>query len=488
MKAPRAYATFRTLRQQPLWRLLAADKGPVTLALLASLFPESERVVSSSVLLDRLAGELEELRALGEELPQAARGYIDDWRSQGWLSRTLPAGASEEQYELTADAASAIRYISSLLTPRPRATESRLATIIDRVMRLADETDPDAASRLRALHSERDRIDRECASLVAGNIKTLPEDRALERVQEIVQLTEELSADFRRVRAEFGEINAGLRTRLLDPELQRGDVLAQLFADVDVIADSDAGRSFAAFWALLTDPEKSAALEEALSATLSRPFSKSISRKDRLFLLHMTRSLLREGDGVHDVMRNLARNLKSFVHSREYLENRRMQQLVVEAQRSALALKDAIRPTDKLDYDLSLTSSPIDSISRWELYDPSLRVDSAEMVDGVQEDFDLETFASQVGASEINFRELRLHVALLLDEREQVGIADLIEVFGTRQGLGTLVGYLTLATTIGEISDEHRERVSWTGIDGLQRHAWIPRAFFLRGASDGSRH
>jgi len=486
MKAPRGFAAFRALRQQPLWRLLAADKSPLTLALLVSLFPENERALPSSVLVDRLAGELEGLRALGEDLPQAARAYVDDWRNQGWLSRSLPAGASEEQYELTADAAGAIRYITGLLVPRPRATESRLATIIDRVLRLADETDPDAASRLRALAAERERIDRECAALVAGNVKTLPEARALERAQEIVQLAEELTADFRRVRAEFGEINAQLRMRLLDQEQHRGDVLAQLFADVDVIADSDAGRSFEAFWTLLTDPERSGELEEALTTTLSRPFSKSLPRSDRMFLLHLTRSLLGEGDAVHDVMRNLARNLKSFVHSREYLENRRMQQLILEAQRAALSIKDRIRPIDKIGYDLTLSSSPIDSISRWELYDPSLRAIATGMADGIPDAFDLENFAAQVEASEINFRDLRLQIALLLDEREQVGIADLIDEFGTPQGLGTVVGYLALATTMGEISADRRQLVAWTGMDGKARQAWIPATFFLKGSCDAN--
>ena len=482
MKAPRAFAAFRSLRQQPLWRLLAADKGPHTLALLTAVFSESERLLPSSVLIDRLAIELESLRALGEDLPQAARAYIEDWRTQGWLYRSLPTGASEEQYELTADAAGAIRYVTSLIAPRPKATESRLATIIDRVMRLADETDPDAASRLRTLAVERERLNREYEALTAGNFETLPAERALERIQEIIQLAEELADDFQRVRAEFSEINAELRTRLLDPEQQRGDVLAQLFADVDVIAESDEGHSFEAFWMLLTDPIRSAELEEALSASLSRPFSKLVSRKDRAFLLHLTRTLLKEGDSVHEVMRNLARNLKSFVRSREYLENRRMQQLIVQAQRAALAIKDIVRLTDRLGYDLSLTSSPIDSISRWELNDPSLRSQTSGMADGEVDELDLQALAADIQASEINFRELRLQVELMLGDRDQVGLTELIAEFGTPQGLGTVVGYLSLASSHGEVDVDRPQLVAWKGMDGCERKAWIPAAFFLRSS------
>ena len=51
------------------------------------------------------------LRARGEELPQSAQAYVAEWLSQGWLTRRFPAGAVEEEFELTADAAVAIRVL-----------------------------------------------------------------------------------------------------------------------------------------------------------------------------------------------------------------------------------------------------------------------------------------------------------------------------------------------------------------------------------------
>jgi tRNA isopentenyl-2-thiomethyl-A-37 hydroxylase MiaE len=74
---------------------------------------------------------------------------------------------------------------------------------------------------------------------------------------------------------------------------------------------------------------------------------------------------------VHDVLQHFARSLKHYVQSREYLEQRRVNQLLKEAQRTALALKDEIRVTDTLAYTLQLTSSRLRSLSQWVLYDPS---------------------------------------------------------------------------------------------------------------------
>ncbi|MEH6354045.1 DUF3375 family protein [Pseudomonas sp. 3JA] len=49
MKASTAIATFRRLRTQPLWRLLASDHGPLTLGLLQTHLYESERGLPASI-------------------------------------------------------------------------------------------------------------------------------------------------------------------------------------------------------------------------------------------------------------------------------------------------------------------------------------------------------------------------------------------------------------------------------------------------------
>ena len=96
------------------------------IGLLQSLFVESEQTLPSSVLHERLARDIEALRAVGEELPQTPQAYVAEWLSQGWLTRRFPAGAAEEEYELSVDALTALRFVTGLLKPRTTATESRL--------------------------------------------------------------------------------------------------------------------------------------------------------------------------------------------------------------------------------------------------------------------------------------------------------------------------------------------------------------------------
>lgn len=291
MKAQRASAALLALRSRPLWRLLAADKAPLVMGLMQCLLLEQEKTLSSSVFHERLSREIDTLRAYGHDLPQTPQAYVADWIGEGWLSRRFPAGASEEEFELTSEATSALRFLNGLLKPRTTATESRLATVIQQLTRLADETDANPETRRATLIAERERIDAELRALEREGVKTLPDERALERVREIIALAEELAADFRNVRDEFDKLNRGLRQSLMESDGSRGEVLEALFAGVDLIAQSEHGKTFSAFWRLLTDGEQAATLMESLESVTSRTFARGLELKERRFLQNLTGNL-----------------------------------------------------------------------------------------------------------------------------------------------------------------------------------------------------
>lgn len=47
--------TYRSLRQAPMWKLLASDTGPLAIALLQTLLFDEERVLPASIFLERLS-------------------------------------------------------------------------------------------------------------------------------------------------------------------------------------------------------------------------------------------------------------------------------------------------------------------------------------------------------------------------------------------------------------------------------------------------
>lgn len=484
MKARSRIATWQRLRQHATWKLLAADNAPSVTALLHGLLFEAERQLPASLLHERLARELEDLRAHGHDLPRTSQAYVADWLAAGWLERRFPPGANEEQYELSTQAIVALRFLASLDSSRSVATASRLALVIQQLVQLARQTDTDPQSRLVKLLAERERLDAEIARVGEGRMDVLDDARALERAREIVALADELAEDFRRVRDDFQNLDREFRERIIDDERQRGEVLEALFAGVDVIAESESGRSFEAFWRLLTDPEQSSQLESAVDAVTGRAFARQLDRRERGFLLHLTRTLLERGGHVHDVLQHFARSLKSFVQSRAYLEQRRLHQLLKDAQSEALKLRDHVHSNGQTGYTLALSSARLHSLARWRLKDPWASQVDGTVVQAGTAAITLEGIGELVAQSEIDFRTLKRQVRVLLDENAQCSIAGVLERYPAGQGLGSVVGYVALGSRHGMPVPGHDESVTWRGGDGCERHARIPLIYFLRDKRD----
>ena len=482
MKLQARIAAYRRLRDEALWRLLAADHAPEIIGLLQTVLMDGERTLSASILFERLQHHLDAINAsdLPRELPRTAQAYVADWLAKGFLERRLPEGASEEEYELSAQTAQAIRFVSTLDTPRSAATESRLALVIQQLVRLAEQTETDPTARLEALYAERDRLDAEIARVGTGKVATLDGKRALERAREVIQLADELAEDFRRVRDDFERLNRDFRERIIDDEGERGDVLDRLFEGVDVIAESEAGRSFNAFWALLNDVEQSAQLDAALESVLSRGFAKKLQRHERQFLRGLTGVMLERGGHVHEVLQQFARSLRGFVQSRGYLEQRRLNQLLKQAQAEALQLRDSVSVRQRTPYTLQLTTSRLRSLSQWRLHDPRNTQVDGSIVRSEGAAISLDSVGELVAQSEIDFRSLRRDLHELLADHAQLSISQVLDRRPAEQGLGSVVGYLSLATRHGVQAKDQHEAVSWKGGDGQWRHARIPLVWFLK--------
>jgi len=479
MSSIKTIAQLRQLREQPLWKLLASDKAPMVLGVLQDLLLGEEKVVPASVLLEKLQQELQQLKGAGEDMAQSGQAYLALWLSEGWLTRRLPAGAQEEQYELTTDAVTAIRFLQGILQPRALATESRLAIVMQQLTKLAEDTNPDPSSRRAALLAERARIDRELEQVGRGVIETLPAERALERARDIIGLADELVADFRRVREDFDQLNRQLRADLLDNEGSRGQVLEQLFAGMDLIGETPAGKTFYAFWRLLTNIEQATIFSESLTEVVTRDFASELGAGEKRFLRNLTNRLLDEGGNVHEVLQTFSRSLRNFVQSREYQEQRRFNVVLRESQRHALAIKEHIRPNQDVGFSLWLPSAQLRSAAQWRLYDPADRAAPGGMEDAPESSMSLQDIASMVRNSEIDFGVLRRNIYERLQQSSVVGIEELLRVYPATQGLGSVVGYIHLALRHGQVTHSTAQ-VNWTGMDTVARSAVVPAVYFLK--------
>jgi hypothetical protein len=261
-------------------------------------------------------------------------------------------------------------------------------------------------------------------------------------------------------------------------------VLAEVFDGVDVIGQTEEGQAFNAFWGLLTDPVQSAQLEASIDSLTRRGFTDSLSREERVFLSRMTRTLLERAGSVNDKQTGFARSLRSFVQSREYQEQRRLTRLLQSTKADALLARAALRPENPVGYTFQLSSATFRSLGQWKLIDPIQGIVAGSMEEGEVSSMELQEVLAAVREADIDFRTLAANVRSILANASQISIGGLLAQFPANQGLGTVVGYLSLGIKHGVVVRDQREHVGWPTGEDTSRRASIPLVYFVSERMD----
>lgn len=478
-----AIAHFRDLerlRDEPVWKLLSADTSPFICSSLLSLFPPSgPRQLGAAALHTKLDGIIDSLRPAGFEPSKPGQGYAADWVASGWLRRDFPHGAQEEHYTLTVAASSALRIVEGW---RPNVSdstggirlESRLTSVRSLMRNLDQLTDEDAQARLAALHSEKAALEQRIKDIEEGRLASIDEARAAEHAREIISQSEQLLADFDRVRDQFEVIHLDLRKRLLQHEGSRRELVEQILDGIDIIRETDAGRAFQAFWTLLLDSTEASVFEATARALAKRPFAARLSYDERLTLETIKPRLLTQASEVHSVRGRFVSGLHDYVRSKEYAEQRRILQLIGNAHRAATSLVGTIRPNEQLDLSFDRTSAAIRSLSQWVLNDPSASAAASQLEDHIPELASPDELRRMVLRAEVDMRTIKSNIQQYLDAFGLGSAADFLKTYPAPQGLGTVLGYMQLTVKHGE-HDGQQELLEWTGMDHITRSAWAPK-------------
>ena len=475
-----ALAADRMTVGSPAWGLLRSRHAAAAIALLGEHLAGDVRRRAAPDLFERIDDDLIVLRENGFELPSAARVYCDAWRADGVLVRRAVEGTREETYELSDGALVAIRFVTQLLEPRSSVTESRLTTILERLHELAVATDPRAVSRLAALQAQRARIDAEIERVASGRYDVLPVDQAAEQARDLLSLAEELPADFARVRAEMEQINRSLRARLVEDVSSRGTVLDDVFRGVDHLAESDAGRSFHGFYALILDTEQVASFEDDVDSVLGRDVARALTDRQIRTLRRLLPTLQDAGGEIHDVMTAFSRSLRRFVQTDELLEHREVQRLLREAQREAVALAGRVPPFARLQVELALSSVTLDPVTALALHNPADHRTASDVRSQEGVDVDWAALVEEARASEIDLAELRAAVNETIARRGAATIAEIVADAPPTQGLAGVVGLLLLAQEHAT-GLEGTEPLTWVSPTGVARAGRVPRMLFTVG-------
>lgn len=473
MSALAAALTYRRLaRESATLRLLRADHVAVAAALLSTHLRAPGARLPADDLHELLDADLEELRDHFDLGAKSAKAYCDDWRSAGFLVRRPAAESRGETYELSPEAIDALRVLDQLDEPPSTVTESRLVGLMAAVHQLAIDTDSDVTRRVEALRAERDRIDAEIARLTGGDVDTLDERRALERVTDVLLQARDLPADFARVRARFEELNHDLRASIVNAEGAQSTVLDDVFRGVDLIESSDEGRTFTAFSALIRDPQRSATFDADVADILDRDFTRGLPPESRRALRTLVRELKHGSRDVHGVLTEFARGLRRYVHSQEFQRDRAMRRALQEALAAAIPASRGTRPYRDVGLELELSAMRLTSVGELAPHDPAEYDTGVALLDDEPGTVDLAVLAALARETEIDYPELARHVNDVLATTASATVGEVLGVHPATQGVASVVGLLSLATRHGLVREDCEE-LAWSGVDGVDRRARV---------------
>lgn len=469
-------------KHSPAWRLLSADNAPLILSFFERIFvTENIRAISAADLTSRLDDELYAVNErAGERLfPKTPKAYLEDWAAPqaGWLRKYYPEGSDEPHFDATPAVEKALSWVRGL---RPRSfvgTESRLNTIFALLRQMVFGAEADPQLRVAELHRRRQEIEEEIARVEGGAFNLLDPSAQRDRYQQFATTARELLSDFREVEENFRQLDLRLRERIAGWTGSKGELLDEMLGNREAIADSDQGRSFQAFYDFLL----SAARQEELAGLLERAHQlEEIGDADPR-LRHIHHDWLDAGERTQATVRQLSDQLRRFLDDQVWFENRRVIDILRSIESTALHLRD--QPRVSLTTQIDSSSPSVVLPMERPLYTRPARaaIDSTPAEAG-QDQADTTLLFEQV---HVDPARLSVGVRRLLQQRSQVGLAELLRQQPLTQGLAELVTYLSLTDdTFRVVFDESvAEQVSWVDREGEDRFATLPRVTFARAAS-----
>ncbi len=463
------------------WRLLQADHAPMVVSFFQRAFIEPNvRAVAEGELSSRLEDHLAHIReGRGETLfPKAALEYLKNWSDdrRAWLRRYYTTDSDEAHYDLTPAAENAIRWLSGLEQPGFIGAESRLMTVFDLLQQIIRGTETDPAVRIAELQARRDEIDQEIEQVRAGDLGLMDSTRLKERFLQMAETARALLSDFRQVEQNFRQLDRQVRERITWLEGRKGEVLEEIFGEQDAIADSDQGRSFRAFWDFLMSPRRQEELNTLLQRTFDLDAVTELKPDRRLKRIHY--DWLEAGEVTQRTVARLSEQLRRFLDDQAWLENRRIMELIRNLERKAVAVRND-PPRDRF-MDLELPIVGIDLVMDRPLFSPPLRPDIHQQATlAAAEDIDTEALFDQV---HVDRQALESGIRRALQSRDQISLAELLELQPLQLGLAELVTYLAIAAedANGLINDQRQQTIDWISAGGQKRQARIPLVLFTR--------
>lgn len=452
--------TTQLLKTNTSIKLIMAGNAPLIISFLFNTFKQNASslqvdAIPEKELSDALTDTLYRLNEESETYPKQAIEYLTDWANAGFVRKY--AGKTDDFiYELTPATETVFKWIDSLKKREFVGTESRLKNLFEKLQELAGKTQIDATGRLTKLEEQKRKLEQEIEDVKVGRFEVLNERQIKEQYYLIEDTAKSLLADFKQVEQNFRELDRAFRRKILTTAQVKGEVLADLFEEQDLLTETDQGKSFMAFWEFLLSQSKQIEFDKLIQAVLGIPVIQQI-KSDTFRIDLLKNNLIEAGDRTNKTTNSLLDQLRKYLEHKSFFENKRILDNITEGLK-IICEHPEIDFTKLPALELDDTIH-IDLITERPLFKPTERI---KFSNGKLEE------GKAIGTNEllydqfgINVDELKSNIRNALKDKVQISFPEFIRQCRIEKGVAEVVAYLDLATKGNKhlVDNEHYDMI-----------------------------
>ena len=301
--------------------------------------------------------------------------------------------------------------------------------------------------------------------------------RIKEHYLQIEEIVRKLKYDFSEMEYNFRDLNRVAMEEIALGDDAKSGVLDAIFEIEESIRESDQGKSFFAFWQLLTDTTKSEKLTKLLKNLYEIDALKDID--DDKKLQDVKYILLKSGEKIYKVSAKLIEQLRRFIDDRVWIENKRVLELCKKIEKASIEIKDST-PLSRDFFQIKGDSVKIDSIFEKSLYTIKKSQEFKKEDKKQEVEIDMDSFYNLFFVDE---ESLKRNIYQMLLNQPQCTLVDLTKRFAVTKGVSELVSYLSIAKNSDDtIVDENiKSKIEVVDIDGNKKVVILPKIIFTKG-------
>ncbi len=444
---------FKTAK--PL-QLIRAKNAPFVISFFYKVFSDANvTTISNSELRSKLEGYMEELsyeekddeldsETLFDDFSVRAAQYIDKWSNSGFLSK-YPNDDGEDLHELTPDTKKVLKWLGDLEKRGHVGTNSKFRDIFFKLQKMIELTNEDVETRIEELNKKKWEIENEINLLKNGKKPSLFDETDIkEQFYDLNKMARELLSDFSEVEQNFEQIRKDIQRKYTEKDIAKGTLLVFVLDALDEIDQKPQGKSFKAFWEFLMDEKRQQEFTQLTERLYKLLNEHSIDYNNDRFLKHLKRYLHVSGRKVIDSNRKLSEKISRVLSEKNMLERRRAMELIGEIRQMAYSLIDT---KIKEDDFISIEDEPyINLFDRWEPGDEKDDISNILFPDGSAEAENAD-FKLLFDQFTIDKKKLQQRIDVMLEEKGQVTLKEVVDHYGLENGLSEIVGYFSIGAS-----------------------------------------